>query len=332
MTPEGQVALLPGSRSIFSLIQEDAEASIRQLEHSRLQNPNHFQQVREQALRLSGYQKPEGQQSPLFVGRYYMGGYNVEKFILEAEGSYPLPFLVWIPNKPGPHPLLVYLDPKGKPTDPSIVEPIVTWVENGFAVLTPDLPGIGELGPGTFKGDAFIDGVSFNMWFASILIGRSITAIQAADLNRIVQALKQRRDIDTNRVTGIALHSQSATLLHSAIALPTFHRLILGMPLASNSALITQERYDAKHIPGMVAGSLFYYDIPDLLGSLAPLDITIIHPTTPSGEILSHAEMADVWRVALRRYDALNAPENLSVITQDDLLDFEALLLSEILK
>ena len=329
VTPGGQVALLSESRSIFSLIQEDAEASMAKLEAAR-KRPGHFEEVREQALLRSGYQNPDSTHDPVFVGRYQREAYTLEKYFIQGEGDYPLPYIALIPDNSGPHPLLVYLHPKGKPLDATSLEPIESWVRAGYMVLLPDLPGLGELGPGAFKGDAFIDGVSYNTWFASILIGRSLTAIQAADLNRMVYALMRHADVDEKRIVGVAMQSRVPVLLYAAVAQPFYQKLIFGMPLVSNARLVTQERYTPVHIPGMVAGSFPYYDIPDLAGSLAPLEITLIHPEDPIGRVLSLEEVHELWEVAVRRYAALGVSGHLKMYSSADTPHVQSLLHTEI--
>jgi len=329
VTPNGQVALLPEQRSIFSLIQDDANASIKRLDASR-NSVGHFQKVRTLALLRSGYQKPDYSHESVFAGRYQRNGYDLEKYFIKGEGDYALPYHVLIPHNPGPHPLLVYLDPSGKPSDMSSLESLESWVHAGYMVLAPDLPGIGELGPGTFIGDAFIQGVSYNLWFAGILIGRSQPAIQAADLNRIVHSLKGHLDVDEQRIIGVAFQSLAPALLHAAVAEPWYDKLVLGSPLVSNASLVSQERYSAEHIPGIVAGSISYYDNSDLAGNLAPLEITLIHPRNPTGEAVLHEELHQFWDHALRQYSALGVPDNLRLISIEDGLDVDVLLQSEL--
>ena len=326
VTPQGEVALLPGARSIFSLIQDDAEAALKALLISRRTNPDHFDHVREQAILRSGYQKPDTLRSPIFAGRYHQEGYYIEKYIIEGEGQYPIPYLVFTPDKPGPHPVLFYLDPEGKPSDPASLDPLKSWVREGYLVVTPDLPGMGELGPGALRGDSYIDGISLNVWFGALLIGRSLTAIQAGDLNQVIQAIKQRADIDALQITGIASHAQAPVLLHAAIAEPSFHRVILIAPLVSNERLVMEERYKTAYIPGIVAGSLPHYDIPDLAGSLAPLEITLMHPVNPVGAPVSEEAIQEAWDVARKRYEVLGVPERLEVIPSDGVSDFYAVL------
>ena len=67
------------------------------------------------------------------------------------------------------------------------------FVRNGFTVLAPDLIGIGEMGPGIFNGDADIDSISYNLWYTSMLIGRSIVGIRAGDVVRLTRLLKKNQ-------------------------------------------------------------------------------------------------------------------------------------------
>jgi hypothetical protein len=37
-----------------------------------------------------------------------------EKYVLDRKETYPIPFLLAVPNEDGPHPGLLYLHPEGK--------------------------------------------------------------------------------------------------------------------------------------------------------------------------------------------------------------------------
>ena len=97
-----------------------------------------------------------------------------------------IPYLLFIPDKPNSK-AMIYLHPSGKSAEASVGGEIEWFVNNGFTVLAPDLIGIGEMGPGAFNGDAYIDGNSHNIWYASMLIGRSIVGIRAGDVVTVGQ-------------------------------------------------------------------------------------------------------------------------------------------------
>src|SRR5690625_5937958 len=59
------------------------------------------------------------------------------------------------------------------------------WLANGYSVLLADLSGMGEIGGGYSGGDARIDDVPLNIWYAGILTGRSIAAIDGVEIRWI---------------------------------------------------------------------------------------------------------------------------------------------------
>ncbi len=70
-------------------------------------------------------------------------------------------------------------------------------IANGYTVLLGDLPGMGELGPGYLKGDAYIENISYNQWFAGILTGRSIVGLRAEDISRMAHFIKSNQPSTT---------------------------------------------------------------------------------------------------------------------------------------
>src|SRR5690606_2845813 len=130
-----------------------------------------------------------------------------------GEGDYALPYLLLIPDQTNGKAVL-YLHPEGKSGVTKEEDEIKWLIENGFTIHAPDLLGIGELGNGSLKGDAYIDNISYNMWFTAMLIGRSIVGIQSADVVKLAHLLKQGKSI--NSIYGIAREEMSPVLLHAA--------------------------------------------------------------------------------------------------------------------
>jgi len=123
-----------------------------------------------------------------------------------------------LPDKPNGKGL-IYLHPSGKSAEAFPGGEMEWLVRMGYTVLSPDLVGIGEMGPGNFQGDSYIDGTSYNIWFASMLIGRSIVGIRAADVVRLSHLLEK-------------YHAINVVYMHQHLILP-FH----GLPLLSHYPL-----------------------------------------------------------------------------------------------
>ena len=271
VTETGQVTSSLGGETVFTLNRAEARVMLETLESSCARGMLH---VLEDAARLSGFIPPAAVDDAVFLGRYRRDGYSVEKYFVRGEGDYVIPYLLMLPDSPGPHPTLIYLHPRGKAVEARPGGEIERLVEQGFAVVAPDLLGIGETGPGRFRGDAYIDDVSYNIWFGYMLIGRSIVGLRAGDVLRLAASVTAREDIEGGDVTGVARGSLGPVLLHAAAldpaTPPVFSNVALVGSLLSYASLVENEDYPAELVHASVPGALSAYDLPDLAASLAP--------------------------------------------------------------
>jgi hypothetical protein len=267
VTTTGQLSTSVGSETIFSLTARQAEILEENLVNSRKESGADKASIIKSAKELSGYRDPEKTGEPVYTGRILREGYRIEKYFVTGEGDYVIPYLMIIPDNPGSR-SLIYLHPEGKSADASPGGPVEWFVREGFTVLVPDLIGTGETGPGIFRGDAFIQGVSYNAWFASMLIGRSITGIRASDVVRLTGLLYEYHG--SEEVYALAKAELSPVLLHAAAFEPSISRVALLDPLSSCHSLVTTRFYSPRFIHGAVPGMSGSYDLPDLAASLAP--------------------------------------------------------------
>jgi hypothetical protein len=77
---------------------------------------------------------------------------------------------LFVPEGKGPHLSLIYLHPLGKAATAQPGGEVEHWVKQGFAVLTPDLSGTGELGQ-----------VAETTAFLEVQVGRTVAGIRAAE-------------------------------------------------------------------------------------------------------------------------------------------------------
>jgi hypothetical protein len=191
----------------------------------------------------------------------------IEKYFVKGEGDYPIPYLLMIPVKPN-NKGLIYLHPSGKSAGASAGGEIEWFVRNGFTVLAPDIIGIGEMGPGIFVGDVDIDSISYNLWYTSTLIGRSLVGIRAGDVVRLTRLLKKYNEI--NEVYGVARKEMAPVLLHAAAFDQDISRIALIEPYSSYQSIVMNRFYNPKFVHSIVPGAIKSYDLPDLAASLAP--------------------------------------------------------------
>jgi hypothetical protein len=215
-----------------------------------------------------------------------------------------------IPDNPGPK-SLIWLHPSGKSAD-ALPEGQIEWfVKRGFTVMVPDLIGTGETGPGYYKGDAYIGNVSYNVWFATVLTGRSITAIRAADVVRLNRLLKEYHG--TEDVYALAKAEMSPVLLHAAVFEPSIARVALLEPLISYNSLVVNRYYNPAFVHGAVPGMLKEYDLPDLAAVLAPRRLMLADAVDGTGTSNNRQEIDREMEVIRSAYRQKKATDSLLI-------------------
>jgi len=262
VTKSGQVATsFPNAESVFSINKQETKRLLDELAASRKDIEPHLKKVQTMAQQLSGYVAPQTEVKSVFRGRYPRDGYSIEMYGLHGEGDYVIPLLLFVPSKGTRFPGIVYIHPKGKIADAAPGGKIEQLVKKGYVVAAADVIGTGET-----EGNGNV----------AMLIGRSIVGIQAGDVIRVVNFLKGRQDVDHNRISGIAFEEMCPTLLHAAVFDKSISSLsLIGAPVSYRS-MVSNKFYDRGFLNNAVAGALTGYDLPDLIGYIAPRKVSLI--------------------------------------------------------
>lgn len=297
--------------TVFSINRKESELQLGILEASRKDLKTHLMSVINYARKLSGYKDPSESVEPVFTGRIRRNGYVIEKYFTYGESNYAIPYLLMVPDNPNGKGL-IYLHPSGKAAEASPGGEIEWFVSKGFTVLCPDLVGTGETGPGIFQGDSYIDSISYNVWFSSMLIGRSIVGIRAADVVKLSHLLEKTRAI--NAVYGIAVREMAPVLLHAAVFDTTISRIALIEPLSSYQSVVMNRFYKPGLIYSTVPGSLQMYDLPDLAGSFAPGRLLMFNPADNMGKTVDNEGSNKDFKIVSEAFHLAGADNQLNIV------------------
>ena len=273
-------------------------------------------------MKISGYCAPTGEEREPFInGRYQREGYSVGKYAIRGEGDYAVPFLLFVPNdNQSKHPALVYLHPQGKATEARPGGEIEKLVQKGYIVAATDVLGIGETKNTAARG--LTDG------YTAVLIGRSVVGIQAGDVVRVVSYLKGRRDIDAAKVGAVAIDEMCLPLVHAAAFEPSISCIaLIGSPISYRSIAmnkfyrigLTKREGQSKEHPYEVdfswgiAGVLTAYDLPDLLGCIAPRKVVLAELKDQMLEPASSELIQQELEFPRSVYTIKKVPENLKI-------------------
>jgi hypothetical protein len=302
VTRTGQVATsFENPETVFTINKKDTEKLIDRLEESRKNMGPHLKDVRSNAELLSGYRSPAGDKKAVFRGRYPRGSYSVEMYGLQGEGQYIIPLLLFIPKEGSRFSSVVYLNPNGKNDDAAVGGKIEELVKMGYVVAAPDLIGTGET-QGTDASNV------------AMLIGRSLTGVQAGDISRVVNFLKSRQEVDADRICAVALNGMGPVLVHAAALDQSIKAIsLIGCPVSYGSMALNQF-YDMDLFDNAVAGALTVYDLPDLEGSLAPRRVALVGLRDQTGKPASDGVVDKELLFPKSVYSNLKASENIRIL------------------
>ena len=326
VTPTGQIATYKGGKMIFDLNKTESEKLIKSLEQSRKNMLRHLEQVKIKAMKISGYLIPStDKDGPFMNGRYQRDGYTVQLDCIAGESQeYAIPILLFKPDDNLRHPAIIYLHSKGKVTDALPGGEIEKLVKKGYIVAAADVLGVGETKNTASRGDA--EG------YTAVLVGRSMVGIQAGDIVRVANYLKHQRNVDPLKIGAIAYNEMCLPLVHAAAFESSINNISLIGSLISYQSIVMNKFHkigitkrpnsDYWHPVEVdfswgIASVLTAYDLPDLIGSIAPRKVLLAdlrdQMLEPASTELINKELAFPRSVYSKQ-----APGNLKILDKID--------------
>jgi hypothetical protein len=305
-TPTGQVVDLPDAETVFSLNRKRA-AKIRR-------PPLAPESLRARVRELTGYTAFETPVTQHSYGAIAREGYRIEKLTYESEPGIQVPALLFLPQTGGASkkPAMVYLNGRGKAAGVSEdVEPIV---KAGFIVLSLDARGTGETQASTEKnaGDFGRYFGDFDSAMTAIIIGKTMPGMRALDVVRGVDLLLSRNDVDGSNIFGFGKDTGAVPMLYAAVLDSRIRRVALEGMLVSYDSIVSH-RIHQQIFEEVVPSALKYYDLPDLIGGLAPRHVWIVNPVNGLGHPVPSSEVRDTYTRAMQAFTSAGAIQHIHV-------------------
>lgn len=285
-TPDGQVLLLEGARSIFDLHREEAEllAERRAESWKKLSDAERRAAVRNtiQLPLLNEIPAPKVERR----GALNRQGYEIAKLVLTPEKGIVLPALRFTPEKASGKRCL-YLHSRGKHVDAAPGGPIEKLVLGGTEVLAIDVRGFGETAMRPWRtGPADLTGENGTEKFVTYMLGESLVGQRARDIVIAARYLAESDAGASQPVDLIGIEEAAIPALHAAAVEPRlFGEVRLVRCLDSWDRLfnvpVTRRQFEST-----VHGALRIHDLPDLRLLAGGENVQLIDPTDAAGEPL----------------------------------------------
>ena len=264
-TPDGQVMLLEGARSVYDLNRdyEKELAKRRKKLWAKTERAELLSQVRKVAgiRKLAKLPRPEVEELDIIK----RDGYRIKKMIVKPEEGIYLPALMFVPSQKPSKGAVLYLHEEDKAADAALGGPIEKLVKTGRTVLAVDIRGTGEThGVGQRYFQPYFGSDGQDVYIAYVL-GRSYVGMRAEDVLVCTRLLRQKRQ---GPVDLIAVGHVSVPALHAAALEPDlFGSVKLKRSLVSWSNVVELGR-SFNQLLNTVHGALTVYDLPNLAATL----------------------------------------------------------------
>jgi cephalosporin-C deacetylase-like acetyl esterase len=283
-SPTGQVSTSFHGEDVFSL-------NLKRYEALQKNRPAFtVGKVRE----LAAIDPAKGDLNVKSYGALQRTGYRIEKLTYESEPGILIPALLYIPEgQTSRLPAILYADGEGKKASAAEAERLV---HKGFIILSADLRGFGETRPALDTHDDFFRYFGdYESAETAILLRKTLVGMRAADIERGINLLLARSNVDSANLAGIGKGAAAVAMLHAAALDPRIRKVALEDMLVSYDALVTH-RIHRKMFEQIVPSALKFYDLPDLASSLSPRHVWIIDAVNPMGQVIPAGQVRTIYR------------------------------------
>ena len=311
-TDTGQVATSLGGETVFTINRSRAHAlHRRRVEPTTAAELSSWQaRVRDAALRRTGYEPASGVVPVLPYGVIARDEYGIHKLVYESEPGIQIPALLYVPDAgPERKAAVLLADGNGKS---AAADTAARLARSGVIVLAVDLRGMGET-----RFAAAEDDSEFHHWFGdyndamtALLIGHPLAGMRARDIVRGLDLLATRPDVDPARLSGIARHGAAIPMLYAGLFDARLKSIALENMLVCYDAAASSPVH-SHVLEDVVPGALEEYDLPDLVAAIAPRNVWISDPVTPTGSPVLRPELTREYAAAANAFRLAGAPEAL---------------------
>ena len=302
ISPTGQI----NGETLFSQNLKYTDEVLKKLQSEKQNNPNFHEGIAQKAKSLTGYCEPALSNDVIFSGRLWRDDYSIEKYLIKGIGDYYIPFLRLSPRKNNGKTILL-LDDQGKESAAAKGGLADKLAQEGYHVIMPDLNGFGELSGGYTEGDAIIQNVPVNIWYAGILTHKNPLAVRVEEIQIIVDFIKKNQPVggekpEARTLTAIACGTLTSDLLHAALINNEFAQIALINPLFAYRSIVQERNYHPKYVMSAPAGVMGAYDLPDLVTALYPLNICVLHPVNAIDQMVDDNMFWQMYAEAKKKY------------------------------
>ncbi len=318
-TPAGQVILTEQNETVVSLNEKRVQAltpAVPKLA-KRKDAERYRQEIRQAARRVLAYDAGPAASGLQAVGTRTVGGVHVEEVYFETEVDLPVPGLVYHPPGDGPHPAVIFADDGGKDREAHANGIAAELARQGSLVFAVDLRGWGETRWDAevkyTRSDVSLLGTDSRLAYLGYFLGEWPLTQRVADVIRCVDQIAAREDVRSHGMAVLGRGGGGLVALHAAVLDERIQRVAVLDTLASYRHITRAGEYSVP-ASSFLPGILLHYDLPSLVGALAPRAVAVVNPLDAMGEAVTREDCKDTFAPSKRLYKQLDAHKALKIL------------------
>ncbi len=317
-TPAGQVILTDRNETVVSLNEKRVQKLAPPVpEPDSQEDAAQFgQETREAARAVLAYDEKPAAGALQTVGTREVGGLHVEEVYFESEVDLPVPGLVFHPPSEGPHPAVIFIHDLGKDIEAHEDGIPAALARAGSRVFAMDVRGWGETRwlPETVyrPDDAALLGADSRLAYMGYFLGEWPLTLRVTDVIRCVDQIAARADVNEGRIAVLGQRGGGLVALHAA-ALDERIRAVAAYETLASYRHITRAGDYTVPASSFLPGVLLRYDLPSLIGALAPRAVSIVTPVDAIGEAVAREDGEATFAIADRMFQCFGARECLDI-------------------
>ncbi|HTG72330.1 MAG TPA: hypothetical protein VMB70_01095, partial [Terriglobia bacterium] len=152
----------------------------------------------------------------------------------------------------------------------------------------------------------------FESAMTALLTGNPLVGMRALDIQRGVDLLASRTDVDPQRISAVGKEKGTVPTLFAALLDTRIKKLALeGMLVSYQSAV--HHKIHRGLFEDVIVGVLKSFDLPDLVAAMSPRPVWIVNGTDPLGHRVDQGGLQKQYATAQKSFKLAGAEGSLKI-------------------
>jgi hypothetical protein len=201
---------------------------------------------------------------------------------------------------------------RGKAADAGAGGDVEQLVRAGHIVLSIDVRGMGETRQSGDADDFFRYFGVYESAMTALLTGNPLVGMRALDIQRGVDLLSSRSDVDPQRISAFGKEKGAVPTLFAALLDTRIKKLALEGMLVSYQSVVRHKIHRGL-FEDVIVGVLKSFDLPDLVAAMSPRPVWIVNGTNPLGHRIDEGELQTQYAVAQKSFKLAGTEGSLKI-------------------